>query len=242
MSSKKLKFLLTKHSGRSHSGVISVPHQGGREKRFYRVIDFARTKRGVVGTVIAIEYDPARNVRIALINYTDGDKKYILQPEGLRVGDQVMAGSGIDLKIGNALPLSEIAVGTMVHCVDGTIARSAGNNAMILAKEGNSIRLKMPSGEIRLVKSTCYATIGQLGNIKWKDIIWRKAGTSRHRGIRPTVRGTAQNPRSHPHGGGEGRSGEGMHPKTAQGRSARGTRTRKHNKYSDRFIVNRRKK
>lgn len=244
----RLRFIRKKNSGRDVSGQVSVRHQGGEHKRFMRVVDFKRNKTGIEGKVAAIEYDPNRTADIALIHYTDGDKMYILSPLGLKVGDVVKSGSDAEIKIGNALPLIALPLGTVVHNVElmpgrgGQIARSAGTGIIVQAKEGSDIDLKLPSGEIRRVDGACFATVGTLGNIDWKNEVLGKAGRSRHMGIRPTVRGVAQNPRSHPHGGGEGRSGIGMTtPKTYRGRPAVG-KTRKKRKYSDRYILQRRKK
>ena len=243
----KLRFIRKKNSGRDVSGQVSVRHQGGEQKRFMRVIDFKRNKFGVEGKVASIEYDPNRTTQIALIHYTDGDKMYILSPLGLKVGDMVKSGIGAEIKTGNALPLVALPLGTVVHNVElmpgrgGQMARSAGTGIIVQAKDGNNIDLKLPSGEIRRVDGACLATVGTLGNIDWKNEVLGKAGRSIHMGIRPTVRGVAQNPRSHPHGGGEGRSGIGMTtPKTYRGRPAVG-KTRKKKKYSDRYILQRRK-
>jgi len=244
----RLKFIRKKNSGRDISGQVSVRHQGGEHKRFMRVIDFKRNKIGIEGKVASIEYDPNRTAEIALIHYADGEKMYILSPLGLKIGDVVKSGVGAEIKIGNALPLIALPLGTVVHNVElmpgrgGQLARGAGTGIIIQAKEGSNIDLKLPSGEIRRVDGACLATIGTLGNIDWKNEVLGKAGRSRHMGIRPTVRGVAQNPRSHPHGGGEGRSGIGMTtPKTYRGRSAVG-KTRKKKKYSDKFILQRRRK
>lgn len=243
----RLKIIKKKHSGRDASGQVSVRHQGGQHKRFMRVIDFKRDKIDIVGKVVAIEYDPNRTTDIALIQYTDGEKRYILAPHGLKVHDTIGAGKEADVKIGNAIPLSAIPVGTIVHNVEltpgrgGQLARGAGTGAIVSAKEGEIVHIKLPSGEVRKIRATSMATIGQLGNIDWKNEVIGTAGRARRMGRRPTVRGVAQNPRSHPHGGGEGRSGIGMpSPKTYAGRKAVG-RTRRPNKYSDKDIVARRK-
>jgi large subunit ribosomal protein L2 len=243
----KLKVIRKKHSGRNASGQVVVRHQGGAHKRFVRLIDFKRDKRNIAGKVAAIEYDPNRTCDVALIQYPDGDKRYILAPQGLKVGDSIVAGEKVDLKTGNALPLSDMPVGTFVHNVEltpgkgGQLVRGAGAAAIIQAREGTFVHLKMPSGEIRRVVSSGFATVGQVGNIDWKNEQIGKAGRSRNRGIRPTVRGVAQNPRSHAHGGGEGRSGIGMpSPKTYAGRKAVG-KTRNPNKHSNKYIVQRRK-
>lgn len=244
---KKLKKILKKHSGRDASGNVSVRHQGGRHKRFYRVIDFKRDKYGIAGKVAEIEYDPNRSVDVALILYTDGERRYILKPLELNEGDSVISGDRADIKPGNNMPLFKIPVGSMVHNIEltrgrgGQIVRSAGNQAFVMAGEGAYVQVKLPSGEVRRIPGVNYATIGQLANVEWKDRVLGKAGASRHRGIRPTVRGVAMEPSSHPHGGGEGRSGIGMSsPKTYAGRKAVG-RTRNKKKYSNKFIVKRRK-
>lgn len=245
---KKLKKIKKKHSGRDSSGQVVVRHQGGQQKRYYRTIDFRRDKIGVSGKVIGVEYDPNRTVDIALIQYADGEKRYILAPLGLLVGVTIASGKTAEVAIGNAFPMDTIPVGTVVHNIEltpgkgGQMARSAGTGAIIQAREGNFVHLKLPSGEIRRVSSHGMATIGQLGNVEWKNEKMGKAGRNRHRGIRPTVRGTAQNPRSHPHGGGEARSGIGRkRPMTVYGKPAVGKR-RRPNKYSDKYIVQRRKR
>lgn len=244
---KRLKFIRKKHSGRDASGRVAVRHQGGEQKRFVRIIDFHRNKR-LSGKIAAIEYDPNRNCQIALVQYADGDKRYIICPNGLKVGDTIIAGENVDIRTGNALPLGNIPMGTVVHNIElipgkgGQIARGAGAAVTISAREGKYVQVKMPSGEIRRILAYAYATIGQVGNLEWKDRVIGKAGGNRHRGIRPTVRGVAQDPRSHPHGGGEGRSGIGMStPKTYAGRPAVG-KTRHPKKYSNKYIVARRKK
>lgn len=244
---KRLLTIKKKHSGRDASGQVVVRHQGGQHKRFIRTIDFKRNKFNITGRVVSIEYDPNRTCDIALIQYPDGDKRYILAPDGLKVNDAIMSGKDADVKPGNALPLSAIPVGTFVHNIEltpgrgGQLARGAGTAAIVTAKEGNYIHLKLPSGEVRKVQASGMATIGQVGNIEKKNEELGKAGRSRHMGRRPTVRGVAQNPRSHPHGGGEGRSGIGMpSPKTYAGRKAVGNTRRKH-KYSDKLILAKRK-
>ncbi len=244
---KKLKFIKKKNSGRDQTGQVSVRHQGGQHKRFLRVIDFKRDKMGVEGKVVSLEYDPNRSVDIALIHYADGEKRYILAPEGLKLNDTVSSGKDSDAKTGNALPLSLLPIGTFVHNIEltpgkgGQIARGSGTSAIIQAKEGDFVHLKMPSGEVRKIRAAGLATIGVLGNADLKNRNFRKAGAKRHLGIRPTVRGVAQNPRSHPHGGGEGRSGIGMSlPKTYAGRPAVG-KTRNKKKYSNKYILQRRK-
>lgn len=244
---KKLIKILKKHSGRDNTGSISTRHRGGRQKRYYRIIDFKRDKRDIEGEVLRIEKDPNRNAFIALIKYQDGDLRYIISPYGLKPGDKVIAGEKVAIKIGNALPLKNIPLGVNVHNVElypgqgGQIVRGAGTSAILVAKEEKYVHLKLPSGEIRKFLKDCYATIGQVSNLSHKELNLGKAGKKRLLGIRPTVRGTAQNPRSHPHGGGEGRSGEGMHPKTPWGKPARGKKTRKKNKWSDKLIVKKRK-
>lgn len=245
---KSLKFIKKKNSGRNASGKVSVRHQGGEHKRFLRVIDFKRDKKDIEGKVISLEYDPNRTVDLALIQYADGEKRYILAPEGLKIDDAVISGNEVDIRIGNAMPLSAIPVGTVVNNVEltpgkgGQMARGSGTGATVAAKEGDYIHLKLPSGETRKVLSGAVATIGVLGNAELKNRVFNKAGTKIHMGIRPTVRGVAQNPRSHPHGGGEGRSGIGMSlPKTYAGRPAVGN-TRKPKKYSNRMILQSRKK
>ncbi len=243
----KLKFIKKKHSGRDSSGQVSVRHQGGEQKKFIRVIDFKRDKH-MVGRVMAIEYDPNRTVDIALISYSDGEKRYILAPEGLQAGMSINTSNNAEIKTGNAMPLSGIPIGTVVHNVEltpgkgGQLARSAGTSAIIAAREENFVHLRLPSGEVRKIRSQGMASIGQLGNIEWKNEVIGKAGRARLMGIRPTVRGVAQNPRSHPHGGGEGRSGIGLkYPKTYAGRAAVGKR-RHPKKYSNKYILQRRKK
>lgn len=244
----KLKFIKKKNSGRDALGQVSVRHQGGQQKRFLRVIDFKRDKKDIAGVVVALEYDPNRTVDLALVQYTDGEKRYILAPNGLKLKDDIMSSDTADLKIGNAMPLELMPIGTVVHNVEivpgrgGQIARGAGTGATVQAKEGKVVHLKMPSGEIRKILAKSMGTVGSLGNSEWKNREFKKAGTKRLMGIRPTVRGVAQNPRSHPHGGGEGRSGIGMNtPKTFAGRPAVG-KTRRPKKYSNKYILQRRKK
>jgi len=244
---KSLITILKKHSGRDNSGKISVRHRGGRQKRYYRIIDFKRDKRDIKARVLRIEKDPNRNAFIALVEYEDKEKRYILWPKDLKIGDEIIASEKAEIVPGNALPLKNIPIGVLVHNVElypgkgGQIIRGAGTAAMVVAKEGRYVHLKLPSGEVRKFLDECWATIGKVGNEEHKDEIIGKAGRKRLMGIRPTVRGTAQNPRSHPHGGGEGRTGEGMHPKTPWGKPARGKKTRKKNKWSDKLIVKRRK-
>src|SRR3989344_4183958 len=224
---RKLKTIKKKQSGRDVSGRVSVRHQGGEQKRFLRAIDFRRDKKNITGKVVGIEYDPNRTSDIALIQYDDGEKRYILAPEGLKLNDIVISGAQADLKVGNAMPLSQIPIGTFVHNIEitpgrgGQMARSAGTSAAIAAHEDGYVHLRLPSKEVRKVRSSGFATIGNLGNIDWKNEVIGSAGRKRHMGIRPTVRGVAQNPRSHPHGGGEGRSGVGLKsPKTYTGKKA----------------------
>jgi large subunit ribosomal protein L2 len=245
---KNLKFIKKKNSGRDTTGQVSVRHQGGEQKQFLRIIDFKRDKKNVVAKVVSLEYDPNRTVDIALVQYTDGEKRYILAPEGLKLKDTIVASDKADMKVGNATRLEFMPIGTVVHNIEltpgrgGQIARSAGTSATIQAKEGGIIHLKMPSGEVRKIQAKSMATIGVLGNQDLKNRVFKKAGTLRHMGIRPTVRGVAQNPRSHPHGGGEGRSGIGMNlPKTFAGRPAVG-KTRKPKKYSNKYILQGRKR
>jgi large subunit ribosomal protein L2 len=245
--SKKLKVILKKQSGRDVWGKVSVRHQGGRQKRFMRIVDFKRDKIHVPGTVVSVEYDPNRSADIALVQYQDGEKRYILAPSGLAVGNKVVSGENADIRVGNALPLAKIPVGQPIHNIEltrgrgGQIARSAGDQAFIIAHENNYAHVKMPSGEIRKILMSNFATIGQLGKAEWKDRVLGKAGAARLAGVRPGVRGVAMNPRSHPHGGGEGRSGIGLkYPKTYAGRKAVG-KTRPKKKYSNKFIIKRRK-
>ncbi|OGG00125.1 50S ribosomal protein L2 [Candidatus Gottesmanbacteria bacterium RBG_13_37_7] len=239
-----MTFILPKKSGRNNIGKITARHQGGRQKRYYRNIDFKRDKLGIPAVVVAFEYDPNRNVDLALVRYTDGEKRYILAPMDLKVGDKIASGTDVEIKPGNSMPLNKIPVGTAVHNVEliqksgGILVRGAGTMAVVLSKEKGLVQLKLPSGEVRLVRDLCFATVGQLGSVGAKNIPIGKAGRSRRMGIRPHVRGTAQNPRSHPHGGGEGRSGEGLkHPKTPWGKLARGGITRNKHKYSNKFII-----
>lgn len=246
--SKQLHEILQKHSGRDVSGHVAVRHQGGRQKRFYRLIDWRRDKEGVSARVLAIEYDPNRTAGVALLQDKDGEKRYILAPVGLEVGAVVVSGKNAEIKPGNSLTLGDMPVGTLVHCVEikpgagAQMMRSAGTGASILAKEGDRVQLKLPSGEIRVFSGNCRATVGQVGNVEWKNRVIGKAGTSRLMGIRPGVRGVAQNPRSHPHGGGEGRSGIGLSsPKSPWGKRTLGKKTRSPKKYSDKFILQRKK-
>ncbi len=246
---KSLTVSLSKNAGRNAHGKITVRHRGGGAKRKYRIIDFKRNKDGIPGKVASIEYDPNRTANIALINYADGEKRYILAPEGLKVGDTVESGIDADIKVGNALPLKNIPVGTLIHNIEmkagkgGQLVRSAGNSAQLMAKEGNYAQIKLPSGEFRLIRVECKATIGEVGNGEHELITIGKAGRKRHLGFRPTVRGSVMNPNDHPHGGGEGRTGIGMpSPLSPWGKPTLGYKTRKKNKKSDEYIVRRRKK
>lgn len=245
---KSLIVTLKKHSGRNSYGRITVRHRGGGYKIKYRLIDFKRDKENVPAKVVAIEYDPNRTANIALLQYADGEKRYILAPNGLNVGDTVMSGENADIKVGNALKLKNIPVGTMIHNIElnpgkgGQLVRAAGAAAQLMAKEGNYAQVRLPSGEVRLVRVECKATIGVVGNSEHELVIIGKAGRKRHMGIRPTVRGSVMNPVDHPHGGGEGRSPIGRpSPVTPWGKPTLGYKTRKTKKYSDRFIVKKRK-
>lgn len=242
--SKRLRRILKKKSGRNASGKITIRHQGGAEKRFLREIDFKRDKKDIPARVASLEYDPNRGAEIALLVYKDGEKRYILAPAELKIGDELLAGSQAPIKPGNALPLVNIPVGTVIHTIEikpgkgGELVRGAGGGAVLMGKEGKFAIVKLPSGEQRKVELSCYATIGQIGNADLKSRQMTKAGQKRHLGIRPTVRGVAQNPHSHPHGGGEGRSGIGMpSPKSPWGKPAKGQKTRKEHKYSDKYII-----
>jgi large subunit ribosomal protein L2 len=245
---KSLTIILPKQSGRDVSGHVAMRHIGGRHKRYYRIIDWKRDKLDVTAKVIAIEYDPNRTSQIALLNYRDGEKRYIVAPVGLEVGATVVSSDSADIKPGNSLTLAAIPVGTLIHNIEikpghgAQMIRSAGGAAVVLSKDGDAVQLKLPSGETRMFKGACRATIGQIGNIDHKNEVIGKAGRSRHMGIRPTVRGVAQDPRSHPHGGGEGRSGIGMSsPKSPWGKHTLGKKTRSKKKYSNKFILQRRK-
>ena len=245
---KSLVESLKKNGGRNFQGRLTVRHQGGGLKRLYRVIDFKRNKDGVPARVATIEYDPNRSARIALLNYFDGEKRYILAPDGLKVGDQIVSGPEADIKVGNALPLANIPLGTLVHNIEmkigkgGQMVRSAGAAAQLMAKEGNYALLRMPSGEIRKIHINCRATIGQIGNLEHENLTIGKAGRNRWLGVRPENRGVAMNPNDHPHGGGEGRSPVGRkHPVTKWGKCAMGAKTRR-KKASDKLIVKRRAK
>ncbi|NJM68909.1 MAG: 50S ribosomal protein L2 [Scytonema sp. RU_4_4] len=242
---------VSKHraKGRNNQGRITVRHRGGGHKRLYRIIDFKRDKRGIPAKVTAIEYDPNRNARIALLQYEDGEKRYILQPNGLKVGRTIVAGPDAPIEDGNALPLSNIPLGTSVHNVElkpgkgGQIVRAAGATAQVVAKEGSYVTLKLPSGEVRMIRRECYATVGQVGNIDARNLSAGKAGRTRWKGRRPQVRGSVMNPVDHPHGGGEGRAPIGRPgPVTPWGKPALGLKTRKPKKASSKFIVRRRRK
>ena len=243
---KSLIVLRKAHAGRDNIGRVSVRHQGGGQRQYIRIVDFKRDKLGIPARVSAIEYDPNRTARLALLVYADGEKRYIIAPIGLKVDDSVMAGPTAEIRPGNSLPISNIPVGTMIHNIEmkvgkgGQLVRSAGTSAQLLAKEGDYAQIRMPSGEVRLIRQDCYATVGQVGNTDHSNIKLGKAGRKRHMGIKPTVRGTAMSPRDHPHGGGEGRQPAGMPgPKSPWGQPTRGYRTRR-NKTSNQFIVRRR--
>ena len=245
---KSLVEPIPKTGGRDRSGKISVRHKGGRHKRLYRLIDFKRDKFGVPSTVVSIEYDPNRTSLIAQVNYADGEKRYILAPNGIKIGDKIISGEKVEVTLGNTMPLKNTPLGTQVHNIElipskgGQLARSAGSYATLMAKEGGHAHLRLPSGEIRKAPLAALATIGTLGNIDWKNITFGKAGRKRHLGIRPTVRGVAMSPRDHPHGGGEGKSGIGMSsPKSPWGKRTLGKKTRKKGKNSDKFIITKRK-
>ena len=243
---KSLTVTMKKNGGRNNQGKITVRHHGGGEKRKYRIIDFKRNKLNVPGTVASIEYDPNRTANIALVNYVDGEKRYIIAPKGLVVGQTIEAGENVDIRVGNALPIINIPVGTMIHNIElrpgkgGELARSAGSAAQILGREDNYVMIRLSSGEQRKVLGTCMATVGEVGNEDSSLVKVGKAGRTRHMGIRPTVRGSVMNPNDHPHGGGEGRAPVGRKaPMTPWGKPALGLKTRK-KKHSDKFIVRRR--
>ena len=240
---------LRHRAGRNNQGKITVRHQGGGARRKYRIIDFKRQKDGVPATVKAIEYDPNRTCFIALLVYADGEKRYILAPLGLKVGDTVMSGPTADIKPGNCLPIANIPLGTLIHNIEikvgrgGQMVRSAGTAAQVMAKEGDYAQIRLPSGEVRKVSMTARATVGQVGNTDHSNVRIGKAGRKRHMGVRPTVRGVVMNPVDHPHGGGEGRSPVGMPaPMSPWGKKTQGVKTRKHRKYSDKLIISRPKK
>jgi large subunit ribosomal protein L2 len=235
-------------AGRNSAGRISVRHRGGGHKRRYRIIDFKRDKFGIPAKVAAIEYDPNRSARIALLHYADGEKRYIIAPAGLEVGVTIVSGPDVEPSLGNALPLGKIPVGTAIHNIEmvagrgGQLVRSAGTSAQLMSKEEDFAHIKMPSGEIRLIRTNCMATIGRVGNVDHNNIVMGKAGRKRWLGIRPTVRGVAMNPVDHPMGGGEGRTSGGGHPKSPWGLLAKGKRTRDKHKATNKYIVERRKK
>lgn len=237
----------TRISGRNNTGHLSIRHRGGGHKRQYRVVDFKRDKAGVTAKVATIEYDPNRSAFIALLHYADGEKRYILYPHGLKVGDKVVSGPEADIVAGNALPLKHIPAGTMIHNIElrfgkgGQLVRSAGGSAQLLSKDGEYAQVRLPSGEVRKVHLDCMASIGQIGNLDHENVALGKAGRRRWMGIRPTVRGVVMNPVDHPHGGGEGKTSGGRHPVTPWGKPTRGYKTR-NNKQTDRFIVKRREK
>ena len=243
---KSLVVTIKKNGGRNNQGRITVRHTGGGEKRKYRIIDFKRNKRDIPGVVATIEYDPNRSANIALINYKDGEKRYIIAPKDLKIGMEIVSGENADIKVGNALPIMNIPVGTVIHNIElkpgkgGELARSAGASAQILGREGNYVMVRLSSGEQRKILGTCYATIGEVGNEDYELVKLGKAGRSRHMGIKPTVRGSVMNPNDHPHGGGEGRAPIGRKgPVTPWGKPALGYKTRK-KKASDKLIVRRR--
>jgi large subunit ribosomal protein L2 len=237
---------LRKKAGRNNNGRVTTRHRGGGHKRAYRVIDFKRNKFDIPAKVAAIEYDPNRSARIALLHYVDGEKRYILAPVGLQVGDTIMSGPNAEVRVGNALPLRVMPLGTQIHNIEleigrgGVMVRSAGNVAQLVAKEGDYATVRLPSGESRKVHINCLATIGQVGNVDHQNVRVGKAGRNRWKGKRPTVRGSVMNPVDHPHGGGEGRAPRGGHPRTKWGKPALGKKTR-HNPRTDRYIVRRRK-
>jgi large subunit ribosomal protein L2 len=245
---RSLIMIRKEHAGRNAKGRVTVRHRGAGARQFVRIIDFKREKKGIPARVAAIEYDPNRTARLALLSYADGEKRYILAPIGLKINDTVLSGPDAEIRPGNSLPIANIPVGTMIHNIEikegkgGQMVRSAGTAAQLLAKEGDYAQVRMPSSEVRLIRQACYATIGQVGNVDHSNIKLGKAGRKRHMGIRPTVRGTAMSPRDHPHGGGEGRQPVGMPgPKSPWGKPTRGYKTRR-NKSTDQYIVRRRGK
>ncbi|MDH3891434.1 MAG: 50S ribosomal protein L2 [candidate division Zixibacteria bacterium] len=245
---KSLLRPLKKSGGRNNKGRITVWHRGGGHKRHYRIIDFRRNKHGIPARVASIEYDPNRSARIALLHYVDGEKRYIIAPDGLKVDDQLMSGEKAEHRSGNAMPMGQMVLGTYVHNIElrpgkgAQLCRSAGTMAQLVAKEGKKVTLRMPSGEVRTAPQNCYATIGQVSNIDHKNVVWGKAGASRWRGWRPTVRGVAMNPVDHPMGGGEGRSSGGRHPCTPWGKPTKGYKTRSKRKSRSHIIEDRRAK
>lgn len=244
---KSLTSALKKSGGRNNLGKVTARHRGGGHKRKYRIIDFKRNKFGIPATVFSIEYDPNRTSYIALLHYADGEKRYILAPDGLKVGDKIMNGSGSEIKVGNCLPLKEIPLGSFIHNVEmkpgkgGQLGRSAGSALQLMAKEGKMAQVKMPSGEVRLISIDCLATYGTVGNTDHENLSYGKAGRSRWLGIRPHVRGVAMNPVDHPMGGGEGKTSGGGHPVSPWGQKAKGLKTRKRKNPSNKYIVKRRK-
>ncbi len=245
---KSLLKPIRKKAGRNNTGRITCRHKGGGHKQAYRVIDFKREKFGIPATVKTVEYDPNRNVRISLVVYADGEKRYILTPHDLKVGDTIVSGPEAEIQVGNAVPLELIPLGTIIHNIElipgrgAKLVRTAGTSAQLMAKEGNYVTIKMPSSEMRMVRKECLATIGVLGNAEFKNMKIGKAGRTRHLGIRPTVRGVTMNPCDHPHGGGEGKTGPGGNPKTPWGKPALGRKTRKVKKTTDKLIVRARKR
>ena len=245
---RSLLVSLRKHGGRNSYGRVTVRHRGGGSKRFARIVDFKREKRGIPAKVAAIEYDPNRTARLALLHYADGEKRYILAPVGLSVNDEVQSGVGAEVRPGNALPLVNIPLGTTIHNIElkpgkgGQLIRSAGGSAQVMGRDGAYVQIRLKSGEMRKVLSTCMATVGQVGNVDHENVVVGKAGRTRWKGKRPHVRGVVMNPVDHPHGGGEGKSGQGNpHPVSPWGTPAKGYKTRK-NKATDKFIISRRKK
>ncbi len=244
---KSLLGVIKRSGGRNNHGRVTARHIGGGHKRQYRIIDFKRDKIGIPAKVFSIEYDPNRTSRIALLHYADGAKRYIIAPNGLKVGDKIVSGSGSDINIGNSLPLKDMPLGSFVHNVEikpgkgGQLGRSAGSALQVMAKEGGFAQLKMPSGEVKLIRLECMATYGTVGNAEQENISLGKAGRSRWKGIRPHVRGVAMNPVDHPMGGGEGKTSGGGHPVSPWGQKAKGLKTRKHKKESNKFIIKRRK-
>ncbi len=244
---KSLLVPVPKSGGRNNHGRITTRFRGGGHKRMYRIIDFKRIKDGIPAKVSAIEYDPNRTCRIALLQYADGEKSYILAPNGLKVGDSVISGTGIDIKVGNTLPLKELPLGSFIHNVElkpgkgGQLGRSAGTAIQLMAKDGDMVQIKLPSGEVRAVRSDCRATYGVVGNSEHENLSLGKAGRTRWKGRRPHVRGVAMNPVDHPMGGGEGKTSGGGHPVSPWGQKAKGLKTRKHKKESNKFIIKRRK-
>lgn len=245
---KSLLKPLRKTAGRNNTGRITCRHKGGGHKKAYRIIDFKREKFGIPATVKTIEYDPNRNTRISLVVYADGEKRYVLTPHGLNVGDKIVSGPEADVQVGNAIPLELIPLGTVIHNIEmipgqgAQLVRTAGGSAQLMAKEGNYVTIKLPSSEMRMIRKECLATIGSLGNAEFKNMKIGKAGRKRHMGIKPTVRGVTMNPCDHPHGGGEGKTGPGGHPKTPWGKPALGRKTRNVNKGSNKYIVRARKR